>query len=222
MTERAPQPLQKIPQFSLLLTGVIAVAIVIGFTGGHYVMKSPPVTPQEKTQSALDAFRSGYDQTALSILTPLAREGNAKAQYWLADIYQNGLGVKLDTTKSIALLEKSAAQGFVPAERRLGELYLQGNETFQDFGKAQKWLLKAANSGDGEAQRVLGNVFARGLGVTMDRTQAYAWYENAALSGDGLAKHMRDDILTRMSPVEITQGEQAAKNIASEIKSAKT
>ncbi len=202
--------------------GVVAAGLMVGLFGGRYMEKSRPMTADEKLQIALQAFRSGYDDTALSILTPLAKEGNAKAQYWLADVYSDeDTGSKPDVAKAQALLEKSAAQGFVPAERRLGELYLRGTETFQDFGKAQSWLHKAATAGDANAQEQLGHIYALGLGVPQDISQAYGWYENSALRGDGLADRLRDDLLKRMSPAEIDKGEQTAKDIAASIKPAK-
>jgi TPR repeat protein len=60
-----------------------------------------------------------------------------------------------------------------------------------------------------------------GLGVPRDQAEAYGWYENASLAGNGFAQHLRDDILTQMTPAEVTKGEQDAKDIAAEIKSAK-
>jgi TPR repeat protein len=222
MTDNTTQHLLSMRWSNFWLVSLVAALMVASLLAGRYLERSRAMPPEAKLQIALQAFRSGYDQTALSILTPLADEGNPKAQYWLADIYENGLGVKPDTAKALPLLEKSAAQGFVPAQRRLGELYLRGNETLQDFGKAQTWLRKGATAGDAEAQRMLGQMFALGLGVTQDRPQAYGWYENAALGGDGLAKHLRDDLLRNMSPAEMTKGEQIAKDIAAEIKPAKS
>jgi TPR repeat protein len=217
MTEEPTQTLWRMRWNNLGLVGLVAALMFASLLAGQYLERSRAMTPETKLQIALQAFRSGYDETALSILTPLADEGNSKAQYWLADIYENGLGVKPEATEVVSLFEKSAAQGFVPAQRRLGELYLRGNETLQDFGKAQTWLRRAATAGDAEAQRMLGQMFALGLGVTPDRPQAYGWYENAALGGDGLAKHLRDRLLTSMSPAEMAKGEQIAKDIAAEI-----
>lgn len=224
MAEQPTQFWQRMPKVNpiWLISVFTVVALVVGLYGGKYIERSQTVTPQTKVQHAVQALHGGYDQNALAILKPLADSGNPKAQYWLADIYENGLGVKPDMTMAVALLEKSAAQGFLPAEGHLGGLYLRGNETLQNFGKAQTWLHKAAVAGDGVAQRELGQIYALGLGVAADRPEAYAWYENAALSGDGLAKSMRDDILTRMSPAEIDKGEQDGKDVAADIKPAKS
>ena len=223
MPRQAEQSPQWMPRISLIwLAGFLIVAVAAGIWGDQYWQRSRPLTPQEKLQEATREFRSGYDKAALTMLKPLADEGNPKAQYWLSHIYENGVGVKPDMTMAMALLQKSAAQGFVPAESHLGELYLHGNETLQDFGKAQTWLHKAAVAGDTRSQWMLGHIFALGLGVTADTAQAYGWYENAAVNGDGLARRMRDDIITRMSPAEITKGEQDAKDIATDIKPAKS
>jgi TPR repeat protein len=222
MDDKSTQFLGRMPRINLRLTVSIGAILIAGVLAGKYLEQSRSMTPQQRLQTALQEFRSGYDQAALSILAPLADEGSPKAQYWLADIYENGLGVKPDARKALGLLEKSAAQGFVPAQRRLGELYLRGNEALQDFGKAQLWLRKAATAGDAEGQRMLGQIFDLGLGVTQDRPQAYAWYENAALGGDGLARHLRDSMLARMSPAEVTKGEQMAKEIATSTRAAKS
>ena len=200
--------------------GLVVLALAAGLVSSHVFHAAAPVSQQSKMQAGLQALRAGYDQTALSMFKPLAAEGNEKAQYWVADIYENGWGVPPDEKAAMAMLEKSAAQGFVPAERHLGGLYLGGNKVLQDFGRAHDLLHKAADAGDNVAQRELGQMFALGLGVAASKPDAYAWYENAALGGDGLAKRMRDEMLTRMTPDEIAQGEQTAKTIAAEIKPA--
>jgi len=200
------------------VAGFAAVAILAGVLGTEHFQKPAPATAATKLEQAIEAVRSGADQTAVSVLTPLATGGNSKAQYWLADIYENGLGVTPDQKKAVDLLGKSAEQGFVPAQQHLGELYLQGDETLQDFGEAEIWLHKAAVAGNGAAQRELGRIYALGLGVPRDPSMAYGWYENATLHGDGLATTLRDDILTRMAPAETIKGEQDAKAIGVDIK----
>jgi len=206
----------------LAASGAVVFALVVGLAGGYLSKDSRPVTADAKLQIALQAFRSGNDASALSLLTPLADEGNAKAQFWLADIYDDDdPNVQADVAKAQSLLEKSAAQGFVPAQRRLGQLYLTGAARLQDFDKAETWLRKAATAGDAKAQEQLGHIYALGLGVPQDKAQAYGWYANASIHGDGLAERMRDDLLKRMSPEEIGKGEQTGKDIAATIKLAK-
>lgn len=129
MIKQTPQA-----KFGFGLSTIAVFALAFGLVGslvGQYVEKSRVSDPQSRLQVAIQNFQSGYDQAALSTLRPLADQGNAKAQYWLADIYENGLGVKKDVATSTSLLEKSAAQGFAPAEGRLGALYLTARRRFK-------------------------------------------------------------------------------------------
>lgn len=203
---------------NLVLAGCVLAAVAAAFLGGRYVERNVFKSGPVHLVMGVKALQAGDDRSALLLLTPLADSGNPEAQYWLADLYENGLGVHRDMSTALSLLEKSAQQGFVPAERRLGELYLNGDQTMQDFAKAASWLHKAAAGGDGAAQRDLGRIYALGLGVPRDPAEAYAWYENAALDGDGFASDRRDALVTRMSPDEIARGEGLAKAIAADIR----
>ena len=217
---KRPAPQAK-TRLILRAAGVIAFVLVAGLVGGYLTKESRPAPADAKLQVALQAFRAGNDSTARSLLTPLANSGNAKAQYWLADIYEDDdSGVKTDVAKAQALLEKSAAQGFVPAETSRAAL----SERRCNAPGFRQGPILAAQGRDlrrRQSARALGHIYALGLGVPRDRAQAYGWYENAALHGDGLAERMRDDLLMRMAPTEIDKGEQAAKDIAANIKPAK-
>lgn len=204
--------------YLILLFGFVTAAVVVGFFGGRYVEHGTIAARSARLAMAVGALQSGDNRAALSSLKPMAHAGDPKAQYWLADMYENGLGVPPDMAAAISLLDQSAQHGFVPAEQRLGELYLYGDQTLQDFGRARTWLHDAAVAGDGAAQRELGQIYALGLGVPVDIPKAYGWYENAVLAGDGLAAHLRDDLVSRMSPGDMVKGEQLARNIAAQIK----
>ena len=68
------------------------------------------------------AYLRGDIDTALSIWTPLAEQGNAEAQYMLGLIYFNGRYVPKDNAAAAHWLELSAAQGYEDAELLLGVL----------------------------------------------------------------------------------------------------
>src|SRR5258708_22546075 len=206
---------------NLLVAAGILAAVALAFVGGRLAERGVFRSSPAQLGLGVKALQTGDDRSALSLLKPLADTGNPQAQYWLADLYENGLGVDRDMITAVSLLERSAQQGFVPAERRLGELYLNGDETLQDFGKAASWLHKAAAAGDGGAQRDLGRIYALGLGVPRDPAEAYAWYETAAVDGDRLASRRRDDLVTRMSPDDIARGQDLAKTIAADASRAK-
>lgn len=57
------------------------------------------------------AFISGNYAKTVSILEPLAAQGDACAQNRLADLYKFGKGVPVDNKKALGLYEAAAAQG---------------------------------------------------------------------------------------------------------------
>jgi hypothetical protein len=67
---------------------------------------------------------------------------------WVAEVYQNGLGVAQDYSKAHKWFEKAAADGNTAAMINLGRLYEQGLGVAQDFGKALEWFQKAGGVGD--------------------------------------------------------------------------
>lgn len=68
------------------------------------------------------AYLRGDIDTALSLWTPLAEQGNAEAQYMLGLIYFNGRYVPKDHDVAEHWLALSAAQGNEDAELLLGVL----------------------------------------------------------------------------------------------------
>jgi TPR repeat protein len=68
------------------------------------------------------AYLRGDIDTALSLWTPLAEQGNADAQYMLGLIYFNGRYVEKNDDEAAKWLQLSAAQGNSDAELLLGVL----------------------------------------------------------------------------------------------------
>ena len=62
-------------------------------------------------ESGIAAFEAKHFSTALRLLTPLAEAGNAEAQYRVAIMLQNGLGVVADSARALALMQAAAQQG---------------------------------------------------------------------------------------------------------------
>lgn len=72
------------------------------------------------------AYLHGDIDTALSLWTPLAEQGNAEAQYMLGLIYFNGRYVPKDDDLAAHWLELAAAQGNTNAEMLLSVLVPSG------------------------------------------------------------------------------------------------
>jgi tetratricopeptide (TPR) repeat protein len=101
------------------------------------------------------AERRGDFQAAFLLLEPLARQGNAKAQFELGHMYHTGKGgVPQDYTKALEWFRKAADQGNADAQVNLGSMYYLGQVVPQDYVEAMKWYRKAADQGNAHAQEL--------------------------------------------------------------------
>ena len=105
-----------------------------------------------------------------------AHSGNAKAQYWLARIYEAGRLLPKDTERSVLWYRKSAAQGYAPAEYRV--CLMQAND---EELENERCMWRAAEKGVPEAQFWIGAAYDQhlGFGVT-DKREAFKWFKAAA------------------------------------------
>ncbi len=108
-----------------------------------------------------------------------AEQGNAKAQYDLAECYLIGKGTIKDDFKVAYWREKSAEQGYVEAQYELANYCYSG----KDDKKAFFWYKKAAEQGHLKAQYELACCYQKGIGVEVDNVQAYFWFKKIAEKG---------------------------------------
>lgn len=83
--------------------------------------------------------------TAMRLLRPLAEAGNAEAQFGVAILYNDGLGVRKDHLQGARWYLKSADQGYSGAQYDLGVMYDLGQGVPQDYVRAYMWLDLAAS-----------------------------------------------------------------------------
>jgi TPR repeat protein len=193
---------------------------VLGYLGGSYLQRHAITVPRTGLDVAIRALNNGYDRTALSLLQPLAKKGDASAEFHLAIMYEHGWATAKDANKAVDLLTKAAKQGFVPAEARMGEIYLHGTLVLQDLAKARQWSEKAAKAGSTDAQLELADIYDRGLGVAQDQIEAYAWNAIAAARGDSFAASQRDKILRTLSPNNQVTAQARANALEASLKQA--
>lgn len=188
----------------IIYAAIAALALVT--IGGIQLYKHlNPETPAEQFAHAVDALDSGQDLIAHRLFEKLAASGNPAAEYWLADLYEHGLGTAKDLPRAVALLQASANKRFVPAQLRLGELYLAGVENDPNYSRAKDLLSKAALAGNAEAQRLLGQMYAAGLGEPRDPFVAAVYYSAAVVHGDRLADPERANARAQLTPDQIAQ-----------------
>ena len=158
-----------------------------------------------------DASNRGDYATALREWRPLAEQGDARAQYNLGVLYRKGRGVPQDDVQARRWYEKAAAQGQAKAQYNLGTLYLNGGGVPKDYQQALRWFRMAADQGEALAQTKIGIMYDDGQGVPHDLVQAHKWYNLAATNGDKPAAELRDALAKQMTPAQIAEAQQLAR-----------
>jgi TPR repeat protein len=163
-------------------------------------------------QKGFTAYQSGDYATALREWTPLAKQGDADAQYNLGQMYNQGQGVPQDYKTAVKWWKLAAEQGYARAQNNLGLMYDNGQGVPQDYKTAVKWLKLAAEQGDVLAQINLGTMYAKGQGIIRDYAYAHMWWTTPASLGYEYAVKNRDIVAKRMTPSQ----RQTAQNLARE------
>ena len=172
-------------------------------------LAAPPARADIKAGE--NAYHRGDYATALREWQPLAKQGDAVAQYHLGLLYANGQGVLKDDAQARQWYEKAAVQGHVDAQVNLGMLLDYGRGGPQAFKMAVRWYLRAANQGNELAQRKLGLLYERGDGVQQDFVQAYMWYKLGAASGVKAGIVLRDALAIRMTSDQLLEAQKLAR-----------
>lgn len=113
-----------------------------------YVTQRRPI----KTVAVDCEIRGGeyvaYDRadygTAMTIWLPLADSGDPKAQNYVGEIYEKGLGVDPNYKLAAQWYRKSAEQDYTAAQINLGQLYERGQGVEQSTDVATQWYEKAS------------------------------------------------------------------------------
>ncbi|HJY79401.1 MAG TPA: tetratricopeptide repeat protein [Burkholderiales bacterium] len=126
---------------------------------------------------------------AMSLLLPMAREGNTFAQYNVGVMYADGLGTEKNETEAVKWYRKAADQGHVNAQVNLGLAYDKGRGLEKDPKKAMEWYSRAARQGSAMAQNNIGSLYFNGEGVKKDDKMAVEWYSKAAQQGLPVAQN---------------------------------
>ncbi len=118
---------------------------------------------------------------AVELFERLAMEGNAGAQYVMAEADRNGfLGLGRNLAESFAWLRKAADQQAPTAEFALGEAYCHGDRGAEKNKiEGIRWLQMAVDHGSARAALSLALIYDEGDGVPKDLAAAYMWYQLA-------------------------------------------
>jgi uncharacterized protein len=116
-----------------------------------------------------------------------AEAGNPEAQFDLAVLYAQGLGVARDLGTAMRWYGSAAEQGNAQAQFALGQIYSRGWGAPRDTVDAMRWMEMANDpSSDGSPTRWS---LIEGYGAERDDAQAAYWYRKAAEQGHAEAQY---------------------------------
>ena len=124
---------------------LLLIALALGQDGSQHAAgaKDAPVTT-EALEQATTALDKGDYATALPRLHELADQGNARAQFKLGKLYDDGQGVAQSDAEALKWYRLSAGQGEADAQYSLGVMHFVGRGMAKDDAEAAKWFGKAA------------------------------------------------------------------------------
>ena len=132
------------------------------------------------------AYRRGWlglvksDKKAAKIWKRAVELGDVDAMVKLGEMYDEGLGVKLDKKKAERLYRMGADRGVPRAQNDLG-FFLRREKILEE---AFRYFALAADQGLTAAENNLGYCYYYGDGTEVDVGKARYWFERAAAKGD--------------------------------------
>ncbi len=109
-----------------------------------------------------------------------------------------------------------AEQGDDQAQLYLGLMYRDGQGVMPDIREAEKWLQRSAEQENVAARIALGSIYADRQGLIHDDVKALMWFNFALVLGSSEAASLREDLLVRMTPVQVKEAQQLGREFKSE------
>ena len=146
-----------------------------------------PLSTEQEMAAANRAWRTGHFDEATRIWSPLADEGQPRAQALMGWSHEVGQGSEQDISRAITLYRQAAQAGDAFGQYRLAEVYLRGAGVTRDLREAFHWMELAAKNGDVPAMLKVGVLHLMGVSGRVDLPRAKEWLYQAAKQGNQLA-----------------------------------
>ena len=167
----------------------------------------------------LAAAQNGDFKAALAEWTPLAEDGDAKAQYNIGWMHWRGDGVEQSDQAAAGWFLRAARQGLKEAQSQIGYMLANGLGAETDLRAAIRWTQAAADQGDQNGianvapiQNALGWAYLGGdSGVSKDVALACMWFQFATVSGHSEASQLVDGVCGSLSPEETERLEKVTE-----------
>jgi TPR repeat protein len=147
-----------------------------------------PDLPPEKTYTgALDeaygAYQRGFYLTAMNLALPKAQLGQAAAQTLVAELLNNGLGIRRNQADAAFWYEQAAKAGDANAQFKYALMLMDGKLVKRDRKLADEMMEKAAAGGNPEAQFNIAQIKVAATPGEKGLMDALPYYEKAAEQG---------------------------------------
>ena len=133
--------------------------------------------------TAAQSYERGDYEGAFEQWQALANQGDMRAQYRLARMFAEGIGVTRDDRVALRWFRQAAEQGSTEARYELALIYSLGRGVPRDRSRAAYWYGRLAEDGHLTAQYLLARMHETGSGVTRNISRALWWYRRAAEQG---------------------------------------
>lgn len=107
----------------------------------------------DSLSDAKSAYDAGDYEQAAKLYSPLAKNGNAEAQYNLGVMYRAGRGIPQDYKEARKWYRLAAEQGNAFAQFNLGWIYASGKGVPQDYVQSHMWFNIAIANAESEARK---------------------------------------------------------------------
>ncbi len=146
-----------------------------------------PLSTEQELAAANRAWRTGHFDKATRIWSPLADQGQPRAQALMGWSHEVGQGSEQDMDRAIRLYRQAAQAGDAFGQYRLGEVYLRGAGVKRDLHEAFRWMELAARNGDVPAMLKVGILHLMGVNGRVELAEAKQWLYQASQKGNKMA-----------------------------------
>ena len=124
------------------------------------------------SQQAAALFNQSRFSEAAPLLEQICASGDASSCNHLGLMYQNGLGVARNDSRSVALFSKACSADTRYGCNNLGLMYAQGTCVAQNTSQALPLLSKGCDGGNTQACGGLGVMYTEGIGMAQNTSRA--------------------------------------------------
>lgn len=139
-----------------------------------------------KSTTVLENESLNYTKTYSEQLLDAAKQGDARAQYYMGLVLENGYGVVANASSAVEWYLKAAEQGYDSAQVNLANCYWEGVGITKNENESMRWFKAAAENGNVDAMAIYGEM----LYNQDKKSEGKEWLEKAANKGHQEAKQM--------------------------------